>query len=268
MPSTSLWSLWDMLHFYAHKFVSLCSLLTSAEALFLKSEEILASDRNFLKNILVNGKPMMDDIGLRQSSKKALAIIEDCDKDYVSRRDLHYSLQALSELIKNELEDGYFLHLDPAEAELFEAKQPSFGNEVAAKFPSIAYEIDEAGKCSALGRSTASVFHLMRVMEIGIGAIRQSLGIPDPIKASDRNWGAILKKIKDDNKSGAWNPGDKQLLDESYASLDAVRLAWRNSTMHVENKYNPDEAQHIFAVVKGFMKKIASRMDENGVPLV
>jgi hypothetical protein len=37
--------------------------------------------------------------------------------------------------------------------------------------------------------------------------------------------------------------------------------------MHVENKYTDDEAEHIFTAVKGFMKKLAARCDENGMPL-
>jgi hypothetical protein len=52
-----------------------------------------------------------------------------------------------------------------------------------------------------------------------------------------------------------------------FASLDAVKNPWRNATMHVENKYVPEEAEHIFAAVKGFMKELASRMDESGQPL-
>lgn len=37
--------------------------------------------------------------------------------------------------------------------------------------------------------------------------------------------------------------------------------------MHVENKYTADEAEHILMAVHGFMKKLASRMDEQGLPL-
>jgi len=37
--------------------------------------------------------------------------------------------------------------------------------------------------------------------------------------------------------------------------------------MHVENKYLPEEAEHIFIAVRGFVKKLASRMDEQGQPL-
>jgi hypothetical protein len=51
-----------------------------------------------------------------------------------------------------------------------------------------------------------------------------------------------------------------------HASLDAVRNPFRNTTMHVEKKYTDDEAEHILALVKGFMKKLASRCDENGHP--
>jgi hypothetical protein len=51
-----------------------------------------------------------------------------------------------------------------------------------------------------------------------------------------------------------------------YALLDAVKDAWRNPTMHIETKYTPEEASNIFATVRGFMKKVAGRMDENGEP--
>jgi hypothetical protein len=36
--------------------------------------------------------------------------------------------------------------------------------------------------------------------------------------------------------------------------------------MHVEQKYTHEESMHVFHVVKGFMMKIAERMDENGMP--
>jgi hypothetical protein len=37
--------------------------------------------------------------------------------------------------------------------------------------------------------------------------------------------------------------------------------------MHIGGKkYTDDEAEHIFLAVKGFMKILASRVDENGEP--
>jgi hypothetical protein len=132
--------------------------------------------------------------------------------------------------------------------------------------------VDEGGKCCALSRDTAAIFHLMRAMEIAIRACAKCLAIADSLKPSERNWGDILRHVKEkiDQKNAAknWtNLSDREFFESAYASLDAVRVAWRNTTMHVENKYNPDEALHIFGAVQGFMKKIASRMDEQGLPL-
>jgi len=167
----------------------------------------------------------------------------------------------------DQIESICLLALSSSEKGLYAPDEPLFGNDVQAKFASSTYEIDEAGKCLAISRSTASVFHLMRILEIAIGAIRQCLGIRDPLKATDRNWGKILASIKDaiDQKTG-WRRKDKDLFLEAYAHLDAVRAAWRNSTMHVEKTYTPEEAENVFRVVKGFMQTISTRMDENGDP--
>jgi hypothetical protein len=59
---------------------------------------------------------------------------------------------------------------------------------------------------------------------------------------------------------------DGALFVELYAALDAIKNPWRNSKTRVEKKYTDDEAGHIFVLVKGFMERRASRMDENGGP--
>jgi len=265
-----LWRAEEMVKFYAEKFVALAATFRSITN-YLKGaskDDMSKEMRGALAGELATTLELLKQIGLRQSAKKAQKISSQTTYAGYDGPHLARGIDELQERIKDELEDGYFLHLSPEEAKLFESTDPLFGGDVQGKFPGATYEIDEAAKCLALGRSTACVFHLMRVMEIGIGSVRQSIGIPDPIKGADRNWGAILRKIKDaiDRKSTPWKPGDKALFEEAYASLDAVRAAWRNATMHVESKYNPDEAEHIYAVVKGFMRKIASRMDESGQP--
>jgi hypothetical protein len=164
--------------------------------------------------------------------------------------------------------------LTEREAGYFEPANPIFGADVAAKFGTdAAFEIDEAGKCLALGRPTASVFHLMRTMEIAIRAIARCLQIPDPSKPAERNWATILKMIKEGieakwTTSASRMTGDGGFFVEILAMLEAVRTPWRNATMHVEKKYSDDEAEHIFVAVKGFMRKLASRCDEKGEPMV
>lgn len=181
------------------------------------------------------------------------------------------SIEDIAVTLRRELSLIKTFCVSPAKELYFQVDFGTFGHNFEIAFPSSVFEIDEAGKCHALGRSTASVFHLMRAMEIGIKAIARSLGIPDPVKGNDRNWGNMLAKIKtemDRRAAGAqWQNDDKNLFAGAYVSLDAVRVAWRNTTMHVENKYTDEESEHIFIATRGFMKRLSDRMDENGNPL-
>jgi hypothetical protein len=184
---------------------------------------------------------------------------------------LGHSIDFLTKVLVQELGEIKILVIETDRRRYFEPRTPLFGVEFQGRFISGAYELDEAAKCLALGRPTASVFHLMRMMEIGVRAVARCLAIPDPIHPADRNWGAVLKKVREgiDAKwptAAARSSGDGDLFDALYASLDAVKNPWRNATMHPANKYTDDEAEHIFMAVRGFMAKLASRCDENGEP--
>jgi hypothetical protein len=181
-------------------------------------------------------------------------------------------LRDVNTRLSDELGTIVFVSMSVHEVNYYSPKGSLFGPEFEERFRSVGvFELSEAAKCLAVGRSTAAVFHLMRLMEIGIGAVARCLSIPDPIKPVERNWGQILKCI-DEGIKRRWPTssdkmgGDGALFGALYASLDAVKNPWRNATMHVENKYTTDEAEHIFVAVKGFMKKVASRCDENGDP--
>src|SRR4051795_7608402 len=63
---------------------------------------------------------------------------------------------------------------------------------VQQTLPSLEYEISETGKCLALGRSTASVFHSIRCLEASIRALARCLRLPDPTTGAERNWNIVL----------------------------------------------------------------------------
>src|SRR5262249_16155953 len=142
---------------------------------------------------------------------------------------------------------------------------PLFGAEVAAKFPSAIFDIHEAAKCVALGRSTAAVFHLMRVVEIALRAVHACLGLNPP---TNPNWGRLLGEVRDERvrRGRAWP--ENEYFQDVYASLDAIKDAQRNPTIHVETIHTETEAALIFENTKGLMRKIASKMDEKGDPRV
>jgi len=177
----------------------------------------------------------------------------------------------LSETLRRELQSVTVFSLDATRASFYDPRKPLFGLEVDNKFPSIAYEIDQAGKCYACDLTTASVFHCIRSMEAGMRAMARCLAIPDPTKGKDRNWSNVGRSINTEMEkrwpaSTGRMSGDGQIFDKLYGAISGMQNPYRNETMHLDAKYTAPEALHILELVKGLMQKIASRMDENGDP--
>jgi hypothetical protein len=209
-------------------------------------------------------------MGLRMSrlgAERILARLPDAPTPATLNREVG----SLWERLRDEVETVFLLHLPEQERRMYEVTEP-FGAEVAVNFPSVSYDVEEAGKCLALDRSTASAFHSVRCLEAGIGALSRCLHIPDPTKGAQRSWFKLLEAIKNETDR-RWPPshiraGDAQLFEEAYAALAGMQNPWRNATMHLDQKYTSEDARHIFEMVGGFMRRIASRMDENGEPKV
>ena len=180
-------------------------------------------------------------------------------------------LNVISETLRRELSGTAVFVLDRSKVGHYEPKKPPFGDEVASKFPSLSYDIAEAGKCLALERSTAAAFHAIRSLEAGITAMSRCLGMPDPTKGAERNWGSMLGKIDAEIKrrwnSAARMSGDGYTFEGLHGALAGMQNPYRNATMHFDQIYTAEDAKHVFEMVGGILRKIASRMDENGLPL-
>jgi hypothetical protein len=72
---------------------------------------------------------------------------------------------------RDQLKSRLLLEIPLRARDLYIQPIPLFGQDTARNFPSVAYEIEEAGKCLALDRSTASAFHSIRCLEAGIRAV-------------------------------------------------------------------------------------------------
>ncbi len=284
-----LWSLWDMLKFNASAFYSAISTLRGLQVSLETASDYGAPgvpgdatnapiDRKICKKIrrdLLTVQEALEVLGARVTNIRLTNLVARLDNERfpITNRIFTEGVGEVHSRLKDEMSLATVFVLEEAKAQFYEPPNPLFGPEVETKFTAATFEIDEAAKCFALSRSTASVFHLMRAMEVGIHAVRACLGIASPAKDWERNWGSILQKIeaeiaaRNSASPRRWNGGDKEFFESVYASLDAVRVAWRNTTMHVENKYTDDEAEHIFGAVHGFMRKLASRLDEQGQPL-
>lgn len=118
------------------------------------------------------------------------------DAGFVTYGELSRFYEEICSRLADELHLRKIFVVEGKAEKYFDPEEPLFGREFAYRFQRDGvYELDEAAKCLALGRPTAAVFHLMRLMEIGIGSVARCLQIPDPVKPVERNWGKILERV-------------------------------------------------------------------------
>ena len=167
--------------------------------------------------------------------------------------------------LKDDLSQTMLYAVQPEATKYFEPTP--FGDAVATAFKSSSRDIGDAGKCLALGQGTACVFHLMRVMEVGLRSLGKSLNNPDLNPKRNPSWEAILKKCDDElakhlkDRSPEWR-SDDLFNSKAIANLRAVKNAWRNPTMHVEINYEPGEAEDVFNAARGFMRHLSAKLHD------
>ena len=211
--------------------------------------------------------PLCEELGLTESSRICRIIRDNWTADGVNKLIGESRFMSLRESIHSELKSVWMLKVSAEDASLYTEIEP-FGPKVANIFSvDCAFDIEEASKCLALGRSIATVFHLMRIMEHGV----QHLGLAFNYQmAASKEWQKILNAI---NKGVEGLPQDdppQKKIKEKYAEIAShlfqVKMAWRNPVMHPQSKYSPEEAAEIYRDVKRFMMALAELSARRFVP--
>lgn len=142
----------------------------------------------------------------------------------------------------------------------------SFGEDFDKKFKGLKVEVNSAGLCYAHGLNTACVFHLMRVMELGVHHFGKRLGVNLVVSHPGRrvvelSWQNILDAINPKLKQRPQNTAQQKRRFEEISAikshLEAVKDAWRNPTMHPRETYDSIQALNIIYHVRSFMNDLA-----------
>src|SRR5579883_390392 len=193
-------------------------------------------------------------LGLRSVDQHLSRVYEHFASGNANTQTMHSMITELYNRMLDELSGRFFLSIAAEDAELYKADKPLFGPQAEAKFPEMSEDVAEAGKCLALNRSTAAIFHLMRVMEIAVQLFGGKLGVT---LATEKNWQNILDEINKAIKSLDLRAPLTKAYAEASAHLYNVKLCWRNAVMHPKQTYTPDEARALFASVKTFIGDLA-----------
>jgi hypothetical protein len=172
--------------------------------------------------------------------------------------DIIKALSVLDDRLTDEMEDQVFMYIPAIRAARYDQEQ-AFGLLVSNKFPSASFDIKESGNCFAAARYTACVFHLMRVLELGLAAFAKDFGVP----SDHTNWHNIIEGIetkiramgKDPLKAADWKEKQEQYAQIANSFM-FFKDAWRNYTAHARGKYTEDEADSIYRNVRSFMQQL------------
>ncbi len=263
-----------MLKQYGLTFVKLTKIQTTLARILEETAEQRGGDRSevlpkmspqsglfkFVSEWLADCEEVSRDIGLKSVLAQTERIRKILERD-TTQGEFEGSVKELGNRLEDDLKDIVFLHVSDALVPYYRDLQ-LFGPEVHDNFPSAIDDIEGAGKCLAVGQGTATVLHLMRVMEVGLKSLSRALGIPYA-----PSWESHLRQINDRISAQRKHKGIKWKRDEPFfrdvaGDLQIVKFSWRNPTMHVVRKYGPDEAEEIFRAVRSFMKRLAGRLSE------
>jgi len=181
----------------------------------------------------------------------------DRKEDDYTYNDLLRDLDTLNFTFANDLRKRFFFRIADDKLVHFQDNDP-FGPEAGAAFPFGKGEFQNAGSCFALEQYDASVFHLMRSLERGLGALAAKFGVP----FQHDNWQNVIDQIeaairKMNSGFGADWKEQQKFFSQAASQFMFIKDAWRNHVMHVRDVYDEGRAFSILSHVREFMQVLA-----------
>lgn len=252
--------------FSATEFYAIGAFFESVSAIIASHQkEVPQEGRERIRTILDSIASSCGNISLVQSALATKRLHKELG-DHMSSEALQANLRSVSQLIHSEMESQLFLWVPGHRSEWYaKDAETILGAACCARFPSAQREVEESAKCYAVGRFTASAFHLTRASEAGVKALARAINFAPP----NDNWTLVFRqmgnefKLPETQRPAHWQAhGD--FLEEIWADLRAVSKAWRNDIAHLVDTYTEEEAKGLLDVIPLFLRHLASKMDENG----
>lgn len=189
----------------------------------------------------------------------------------ISRPEFKTKLSALVLELRNRINDEISKHLYmyiPAKQAEYHNHAGLFGQEVRNRFPKANKEATDAGNCYAAANWTATVFHLMRVVEFGLRALARKLKVKLPRPIELEEWAGIIRAIEKEILKIEQMPKtrrrekDLEFYHGAASQFRHFKNAWRNHVMHTRASYDEEEAGIVMRHVDEFMRHIAAKLKE------
>jgi len=257
-----------MLKAYAELFYLIGDMLGSfghgTEMLSKPNRELSAKARELILSNLQAALTICAEVNLPVTVKGLQWASKQLEPETVTYGKAGEVYRELGRLIQYELSSIRFLYVPPDRALYYQkrikadgdkTKHSLLSDKAKKKFAQSIEDAEEAANCIALGRYTAAVFHMMRIMERGVQRLGKKLQLT--ISVEEKDWGLISNHINGALKKLPNSTPQEKRVHARYSKaavyLDNVREAWRNPTMHPKETYTEEEAENVFRFVKQYM---------------
>jgi len=190
-------------------------------------------------------------------------------KPQMRRSDLENLFNELRLRIHDQLSTRFFLYVPLAKASYWE-NEDRFGEDVSEKIPDARHDIYEACSCFAVGRHDATVYHCIGIMQAALFKLASTLN-SERIDLDVDDWGSVISKLQrvvntlettaKANSADADIWAEWKRLEPKYNEIisdaNAVKKAWRHTSAHFRQTYEPEQAEKVLDKVGDFVKDVA-----------
>jgi hypothetical protein len=149
----------------------------------------------------------------------------------------------------------------------FFGNEPVFGEKIDNAFPAARIDIKNAGTCLALNLNDATIFHLMRVVEVGLRDLAKKLKVKVPKTPIEyATWEKVLEHMEIEiSKMKQLSKGKKKSEALAFyrgcmGEFHGFKDVWRNNIMHTRKNFNEHDAMSAFIRVRAFMQRLAENL--------
>lgn len=173
-------------------------------------------------------------------------------------------LVELQSRLHDELKNKVLLQLHSSRTKQFGL--PTQGWErIVERLPESLIDVEEAGRCFALSRYAACVFHSTQIVEHGLIDLGTFIGVQDP----KSGWTAVTSTLrnivqKDPRQRTQFEADNFPFLEQVQGTAEALKNAWRNKINHaggrlvlMSSEFVPDVAEEILVATRAFMRRLA-----------
>jgi hypothetical protein len=265
-------SLWEMIHFVMQDlapFFYLKNKLIEIEAQRKEnpSRPLTPDDRKNFCNDLKSLEPMclkleLTDLYVRIGTAKYY--IETGQDESLST--IGKTLQMILAEIGQHLDLRHFASIPIDRFKYFE-QEKLFGELVYKNFKNAQADIRDAGNCLAMDLSTAAIYHLMCVVNVGLLALAKHLKLK--IKAIEfQEWKNIIDGLQKrvgnvgNSPKGKKKQADLEFYNGLLMEFAGFKDVYRNNMAHARCRYTFNEAVGVHDRVRDFMKRLATKITE------